>query len=62
LQTAGVALAKRKHGGTQSDAVLATFTVTQAAVNDRTCTGADGEYKQFHAVCAVLPTRKARGS
>jgi hypothetical protein len=50
LLTAGVAVAKHKNGGTHTDAVLATFTGTQSAVKDRTCTGTDGEYRQFHAV------------
>jgi hypothetical protein len=49
LATAGVAVAKHRHGGTHTDAVMATFTVTQSSVRDRTCTGVDGQYRQFHA-------------
>jgi hypothetical protein len=49
LATAGVAVAKHKQGRTHTDPVLATFTVTQSSVSDKTCTGADGEYRQFHA-------------
>lgn len=49
LATAGVAVAHKKHERTHTDAVLATFTVTQSSVRDKTCTGTDGEYRQFHA-------------
>jgi hypothetical protein len=50
LVLASVAVAKHRHGGTHTDAVTATFTVTQAAVRDKTCTGTDGQYREFVAV------------
>ena len=50
LVLASVAVAKHRHGGTHTDAVTTSFTVTQAAVKDRTCTGTDGEYREFHAL------------
>jgi hypothetical protein len=49
LATAGVAVAKHKQGRTHTDAVMATFTVTQSSVREKTCTGVDGDYRQFHA-------------
>ncbi|HEX7255905.1 MAG TPA: hypothetical protein VF236_08265 [Gaiellaceae bacterium] len=49
LATAGAAVAHGKRDRTHTDAVLANFTVTQSSVSDRTCTGVDGEYRQFHA-------------
>jgi hypothetical protein len=49
LATAGVAVAKHKQGRTHTDSVLATFTVTQSSMKDKSCTGVDGEYRQFHA-------------
>jgi hypothetical protein len=49
LLTAGVAVAKHKHGGTHTDPVMATFTVTQSSMRDRTCMGSDGSYRQFKA-------------
>jgi hypothetical protein len=49
LATASVAVATHRQGRTHTDAVMATFTVTQSSVRDRTCTGVDGEYRQFHA-------------
>lgn len=49
LATAGVAVAKHRQDRTHTDAVMATFTVTQSSVRDRTCTGVDGEYRQFRA-------------
>jgi hypothetical protein len=50
LVLASVAVAKHRHGGTHTDAVTATFTVTQAALKDKTCTGTDGQYREFVAV------------
>jgi hypothetical protein len=50
LVLASVAVAKHRPGGTHTDAVTTSFTVTQTAVKDRTCTGVDGEYREFHAV------------
>ncbi len=49
LATAGVAVAHKTRDRTHTDAVLATFTVTQSSVRDKTCMGTDGEYRQFHA-------------
>jgi hypothetical protein len=49
LATAGVAVAKHKRNGTHTDPVVATFTVTQQSVRDKTCAGVDGPYRQFHA-------------
>jgi hypothetical protein len=49
LMTAGVAVAKQREGRTHTDPVVATFTVTQTAMRDRTCTGQDGTYRQFRA-------------
>ena len=49
LATAGVAVAKHRQDRTHTDAVMATFTVTQSSVRDRTCTGVDGQYREFHA-------------
>jgi hypothetical protein len=49
LATASVAVATHRQDRTHTDAVMATFTVTQSSVRDRTCTGVDGEYRQFHA-------------
>lgn len=49
LATAGVAVAKHKQNGTHTDAVMATFTVTQSSLREKTCTGVDGEYREFHA-------------
>lgn len=49
LMTAGVAVAKHKQRQTHTDPAVATFTVTQSAMRDRTCTGQDGTYRQFRA-------------
>lgn len=49
LATAGAAVAHQRQSRTHTDAALATFTVTQTSVRDKTCTGVDGEYRQFHA-------------
>ncbi|HEX2292902.1 MAG TPA: hypothetical protein VHH55_06275 [Gaiellaceae bacterium] len=49
LATAGVAVAHKKNGGTHTDAVQANFTVTQTSAREKTCTGVDGQYRQFHA-------------
>jgi adhesin HecA-like repeat protein len=49
LATAGVAVARHKQGKTHTDPALATFSVTQTSMRDRTCQGADGEYRQFRA-------------
>jgi hypothetical protein len=49
LATASVAVATHRQNRTHTDAVMATFTVTQTSVRDKTCTGVDGEYRQFHA-------------
>jgi hypothetical protein len=49
LATASVAVATHRQNRTHTDAVLATFTVTQSSVRDKTCTGVDGEYREFRA-------------
>jgi hypothetical protein len=49
LLTAGVAVAKHRHGGTHTDPVMTAFTVTQSSMRDRTCTGSDGMYREFKA-------------
>jgi hypothetical protein len=49
LATAGAAVAHKRQSKTHTDAALATFTVTQSSVREKSCTGADGEYRQFHA-------------
>lgn len=49
LLTASVAVAKHRDDGTHTDSVAATFTATQSSVREKTCTGTDGQYRQFHA-------------
>jgi hypothetical protein len=49
LATASVAVATHRQNRTHTDAVVATFTVTQSSVRDKTCTGVDGEYREFRA-------------
>lgn len=47
LVAAGAAVAHGKRGRTHTDAVTATLTATQSSVRNKTCTGVDGEYRQF---------------
>jgi hypothetical protein len=60
LLTAGVAVAKHKNGGPHTDSVAATFTATQSSVRERTCTGTDGQYRQFHAAWSGTSTGDPR--
>jgi hypothetical protein len=60
LLTAGVAVAKHKNGGTHTDSVAATFTATQSAVREKTCTGTDGQYRKFHAAWSGTSTGDPR--
>jgi hypothetical protein len=50
LLTAGVAVAKHKNGRTHTDSVAATATAAQTSIREKTCTGTDGQYRQFHVV------------
>jgi hypothetical protein len=50
LLVTGVAIAHERLNRTHTDAVMASFTVSQVRASDKTCTGTDGEYRQFKAV------------
>lgn len=60
LLTAGVAVAKHKNGGTHTDSVAATATVTQTSNREKTCTGTDGQYRQFRATSSGTSTGDPR--
>jgi hypothetical protein len=48
LVTAGAAVAHGKRGKTQTDPVASTLAATQSQITNKTCTGEDGAYRQFH--------------
>lgn len=60
LVTAGVAVAKHRNGGTHTDSVAATATVTQTSNRERTCMGTDGQYRQFRATSSGTSTGDPR--
>lgn len=48
LVGASAAVAWHKHGRTHTDAVTTSLNATQAEIKNTTCTGEDGNYRQFH--------------
>jgi hypothetical protein len=50
LLVTGAAIAHERRERSHTDPVVATFTVNQVRASDKTCTGTDGEYRQFRAV------------
>jgi hypothetical protein len=48
LVTASAAVAWHKHGKTHTDPAATTLAATQAEIKNKTCTGEDGAYRQFH--------------
>ena len=60
LLVTGAAIAHERRDRTHTDVALATFTVNQVKVSDKTCTGADGEYRQFRSVYKGTSTGDAR--
>jgi hypothetical protein len=60
LLVTGAAIAHGRFDKSHTDVALATFTVNQVKVSDKTCTGADGEYRQFRAVYKGTSTGDSR--
>ncbi len=60
LLVTGAAVAHGRLDRSHTDVALATFTVNQVKVSDKTCTGADGEYRQFRAVYKGTSTGDSR--
>jgi hypothetical protein len=48
LVGASAAVAWHKHGRTHTDAVATSLTAAQTEITNKTCTGEDGNYRQFH--------------
>jgi hypothetical protein len=48
LVGASAAVAWHKHGRTHTDPVTTSLTAAQAEITNKTCTGEDGNYRQFH--------------
>lgn len=48
LVGASAAVARHKHGKTHTDPVATTLAATQTEIKNKTCTGEDGAYRQFH--------------
>jgi hypothetical protein len=60
LLVTGAAIAHERRDRSHTDVALANFTVNQVRARDRTCTGTDGEYRQFHAVYKGTSTGDSR--
>lgn len=48
LVLTGAAIAKHRKGKTHTDSVAATLAASQSSIKNRTWTGQDGDYRQFH--------------
>jgi hypothetical protein len=48
LVGASAAVAWHKHGRTHTDPVTTSLTAAQTEITNKTCTGEDGNYRQFH--------------
>ena len=60
LLVTGAAIAHERRDRSHTDVALANFVVNQVRASDKTCTGTDGEYRQFHAVYKGTSTGDSR--